>query len=128
MLGASLQSNRAQLPAPALPEIPDPDFKIQNGRIRQSVMSWCFKPMPMEQLIDACHKMGMPAMEGIDRKFYPRMRELGMKPAIVGSHGFSNGPVNPDNRAACVKALRDGIDVAVKYGSPNVITFTGMRD
>ncbi len=108
--------------------IPDEDYHIQNGRIRQSVMGWCFNPMPTKKLIAACHKMRMPAMEGIDRQHYPRIKELGMEIAIVGSHGFKTGPVNPDNHAECISKLRDGIDVAAEYGAKNVITFTGMRE
>src|SRR5688500_17045337 len=43
--------------APSFAVVPPADYKIQNGRIRHSVMGWCFNPMPTEQLIDACHKM-----------------------------------------------------------------------
>lgn len=107
-------------------DAPGADYRIQRGRIRQSVMAWCYD-VPDEDLIDACHRMGMPAMEGIDRSAYPRMRELGMKPAIVGSHGFSSGPADPDNLESCVEQLREAVDVAVEYDALNVITFTGMR-
>jgi hydroxypyruvate isomerase len=108
--------------------IPSPDYRIQNGRIRHSVMGWCFNPMPNGELIDACHKMGMTAAEGIDAKFYPKLRELGMKPSLISSHGFKDGPVNPAYHANCLKKLREGIDLAVEFGSPGVITFTGMRE
>jgi hydroxypyruvate isomerase len=90
-------------------------------------MGWCYNPIPTEELIEACHRMGMPAMEGINRKHYPKLRELGMTPAIVGAHGFKTGPLDPDNHALCIEKLREGIDVAAEYGSQNVITFTGMR-
>jgi len=113
------------VPAPA--DVPGADYKIQHGRIRHSVMSWCFKPMPMEQLIDACQAMGMTAMEGIDKAFYPEMRKRGMKPSLVGSHGFKDGPSSRENHAACIAKMREGIDLAVEYGAPGVITFTGMR-
>jgi hydroxypyruvate isomerase len=110
------------------PGVPPEDYRIQNGRIKQSVMGWCFEPMPMETLIEACHRMGMPAMEGIDKKYYPRLRELGMTPAIVGSHGFKKGPFNRENHAFCIEKLREGIDLAAEFASPNVITFTGYRE
>lgn len=114
---------------PLIPkDVPREDYRIQNGRIRQSVMAWCFNPMPMEQLIAACHRMGMPAMEGIDRKYYPRIRELGMSIALVGSHGFRRGPLNREHHAECIAKLNEGIDVAVQCGAPSVITFTGMRE
>ena len=108
-------------------DAPDDTYRISRRRIRQSVMGWCYNPMPTEQLIDACHRMGMPAIEGINAKFYPRVRELGMKIGIVGSHGFQKGPANRENLAFCIQRLREGIDLAAKYGSSNVITFTGMR-
>ena len=113
---------------PAAADVPGTDYRIANGRIRQSVMSWCYNPMPMEELITACHRMGMPAMEGIDRQYYPQIRKLGMSIALVGSHGFGAGPFSRDNHAMCVAKLREGIDVAVKYQAPSVITFTGMRE
>lgn len=114
--------------APSSAVVPPADYKIQNGRIRHSVMGWCFNPMPTEQLIDACHKMGMTAMEGIDKKFYPNLRERGMKVSLTGSHGFTNGPANRANHAEVIAKLREGIDLAVEFGAPGVITFTGMRE
>jgi hydroxypyruvate isomerase len=113
--------------ADAKPEIPPEDFRIQNGRIRQSVMGWCFK-MPTGELIDACHRLGMPAMEGINAKFYPKLREKKMVPAIVGSHGLKKGPLNSDHHAMCIEKMRAGIDKAAEFGSPGVIVFTGMRE
>ena len=103
------------------------DYRIEQGRIRHSVMGWCFNPMPTGELIEACHRMGMTAMEGIARDFYPKLRELGMNVSLVGAHGFAKGPLDPENRAFCIDKLREGIDVAVQFGCPNVITFTGMR-
>jgi len=116
----------AAAPTPEL--VPPPDYRIQQGRIRHSVMGWCFNPMPTEQLMGACHGMGMTAMEGIDARHYPRLRELGMKPSLIGSHGFTNGPANRANHDECIARLRAGIDLAIEYGAPGVITFTGMRE
>lgn len=90
-------------------------------------MGWCFNPIPTAELMDACKAMGMTAMEGISSSHYPRLRELGMKPSLVGSHGFRDGPTSPANHANCIAKLREGIDLAVQFGAPAVITFTGMR-
>ncbi|NUQ66392.1 MAG: TIM barrel protein [Pirellulales bacterium] len=124
--GAAIAPGNIQ--AAEKPAVPPKDYRIQNGRIRQSVMGWCFDPMPTEELIEACHRMGMPAMEGIDKKHYPRLRELGMTPGIVGSHGFQKGPFHRDNHAFCIEKLREGIRTAAEFGSPNVICFTGYRE
>ena len=107
---------------------PGIDYKVSKGRLKQSVMGWCFKPMPMPQLIEAGAKMGLSAIEGIDKKHYPLARKHGLGISIVGSHGFAKGPVNPKNHEFCIQKLREGIDTAVKWDSPGVITFTGMRE
>ena len=105
----------------------DPSFKIKNGRIRQSIMGWTFKPMTAEELAGHCKDLGMPAMEGVSPKAYPYIRKLGLKIALTGSHSFRKGPCDPANRDHCIQALREGIDRAVAFDCPSVITFTGMR-
>jgi hydroxypyruvate isomerase len=97
------------------------------SRIRQSVMGWCFKPMDMLELAGHCKRIGFEAIEGISASLYPQVTELGLNISLVGSHGFSTGPVDPENHAEVEAKLRESIDVAVKFGAPNVITFTGMR-
>jgi len=105
----------------------EPDYKIQKGRIRQSIMGWTFDPMPTPDLARLCREIGLVAMEGIDRKHYPMVRELGLQISLVGSHGFAKGPIRRENHAEVIRALREGVDAAVAFGSDKVITFTGMR-
>lgn len=97
-------------------------------RIRQSIMGWCFKPMEMLDLARHCKRIGLEAMEGVSASLYPEITSMGLKISLVGSHGFQNGPLNPENHAEVEKKLRNGIDLAVKYNAPNVITFTGMAE
>lgn len=104
------------------------NFQITNGRIRQSVMGWCFKPMKATQLAKHCREIGLEAIEGISASDYPAVRELGLKISLVGSHGFKAGPFNQKNHAMCREKLRSAIDLAVEVGCPSVITFTGMRE
>ena len=99
---------------------------VENNRIRQSVMAWCFKPMPAEELAKHCQAMGMPAIEGLDIKLYPKMRELGLDIALVGSHGFKTGMCNPDQHEECLNILEERINLAADQGYKRVITFTGM--
>jgi hydroxypyruvate isomerase len=103
-----------------------PDFRIRRGRIRQSVMGWCYNPMPVPQLIELCVATGVPGIEGIDRKFYPEARARGLEISLVSSHGFAVGPVDRGNHPECTAKLKEAIDVAVKFGAKSVITFTGM--
>ncbi len=106
----------------------EPDFKIRNARIRQSVMGWCFNPMPAEELARHCREIGLEAIEGIGAEHYPAVRKLGLKISLVSSHGFARGPFNRDNHEFCLTKLRASIDLAVEHQCENVITFTGMRE
>ena len=103
-------------------------FKIKNGRIRQSIMGWCFNPMPTMELAKHCKEIGLEAMEGIDAKHYPAVRELGLKISLVsGGHGFRNGPCDPKNTETVINGIKKGIDLAAEIGTKSVITFTGMK-
>ena len=108
-------------------DVPPEDYRIEHGRIKQSVYGWCFQPLPEEQLIRACHRMGVTGMD-VDVQSYPLLRELGMHVTMVSSHGFGRGPLSRENHAFCVEQLRKSIDIAVQWGSRQVITFTGMRE
>ncbi|QDT08551.1 TIM barrel protein [Stieleria marina] len=101
--------------------------KTSSGKVRQSVMGWCFKPMDAVTLAKHCKQIGIEAIEGISATDYDAVTKLGLKISLVGSHGFAKGPLDPENHAEVEKKLRDGIDLAVKYNVSNVITFTGMR-
>jgi hydroxypyruvate isomerase len=105
----------------------DPRYRIRNAGIRHSLMGWCFKPMDTLELARHAKEIGLVGIEGIDRKFYPDVRKLGLEISLVGSHGFAHGPCNPDYRDEVVTKLEDAIDVAAQVGSRKVITFTGMR-
>ena len=105
----------------------DSDAQDTGGRVRQSVMGWCFKPMDTIALAKHCKQIGLEAMEGIPSDQYGAVTDLGLKISLVSSHGFAKGPLDPENHAEVEKKLRSGIDLAVQYGAPNVITFTGMQ-
>jgi len=120
---AATATSHAQLPRAEL----NPNFKVNKGRIRQSVMGWCFKPMPALELAKHCKAIGFEAMEGVPAQDYPAIRKLGLKISLVGSHGFKKGPFSRANHEYCVERLKAGIDLAVEVDCPSVITFTGMR-
>lgn len=123
--GAALSSSAfSQLPA----EDAAPDFVVRNARIKQSIMGWCFSPMPVPELARHCKSIGLVAMEGIGREHYPLVRKLGLSISLVGSHGFRTGPFNRAHHEEVLAKLREAIDVAVDVHCDKVITFTGMRE
>ena len=115
---------RAQLPRSAA----DPNFTIQNGNIRQSIMGWCFRDhFDAVTLAKHCKEIGLVAMEGIPRESYPEVKKMGLEISLVSSHGFAKGPCDPEHFDYAVAELEKGIEVAKEVGAPSVITFTGMR-
>jgi hydroxypyruvate isomerase len=119
----SAEVTHAQLPR----EAADVTFKVKNGRIRQSVMGWCFNPMKADVLAKHCKEIGLVAIEGIPREAYKPAKELGLEISLVSSHGFAQGPCNPKFHAEVIAKLTDAIEVAESVGASRVITFTGMR-
>ena len=106
----------------------DSDFIITKGRIRQSVMGWCFKPMSALELAKHCKAIGLEAMEGVSKEDYSAIHKMGLKISLVsGGHGFKKGPCVASNRELVIENLKKGIDLAAKIGTKSVITFTGMR-
>ncbi len=123
---ATTSSCLAQSPA-AQQEQPSASESKRVGRIRQSVMGWCFNPMPAEELAALGKRLGLVAIEGINVASYPAVKKIGLDISLVGSHGFAKGPIDTANHSEVESSLRKAIDTAVEFNSPNVITFTGMR-
>jgi hydroxypyruvate isomerase len=122
--GTLAGSVRAQTPRDAA----DPAFVVKNGNIRQSIMGWCFNQhFDALTLAKHCKEIGLVAMEGIGREFYPEVKKLGLEISLVSSHGFAKGPCDPRHFDFAVAELEKAIDVAAEFGCKKVITFTGMR-
>lgn len=112
----------------ALPPVDLQDSnRPRKNRIKQSVVPWCFKPMPVEELIKASATLGLASVELVDVKHWPLIKELGMNIAIAGSHGFAKGFAQKDQWAECHKILRERIEQCAAAGVERVITFSGFR-
>jgi len=102
-------------------------FRVKNGRINQSVVPWCFNPMPPEELVHHGAALGLRSIELIDPKHWPLIKELGMTVAIAGSHGFAKGFAHKAEWAECQAKLRERIEQCAAAGVERVITFSGCR-
>ena len=80
--GAALLSARASFADD------DPNWKIEKGRIKQSVVPWCFKNVPVdgekisineEELAIASAKLGLKSVELCDPKHWPMLKKLPSK-------------------------------------------------
>jgi hydroxypyruvate isomerase len=106
---------------------PSADWKVTSGRVKQSVVHWCFNPMEVETLARASSQMGLRSVELVDPKYWPLLKELGLACAISSSHGFVKGFNHVENHAECLEKLTASIDATSAAGFPSVITFSGMR-
>src|SRR5258708_1296593 len=97
------------------------------GRIQQSVVTWCFRPMPVPELAEHAATIGLASVELCDPEHWPRLRELGLTCAIAGSHGFAKGFAHPEEHEECLALLRRRIAQCAEFGVERVITFSGFR-
>jgi len=105
----------------------DVRYKAKNGRINQSVIHWCFKPMPVEELAAHAAGMGLKSVELVGPEYWPALKKLGLVCAITPSHGFAKGFAHTEEHAECLAILRKRIDESAEAGFPNIITFSGFR-
>lgn len=113
-------SARAAEPVPA-------DWKITNGKLKQSVVHWCFNPMSVESLAAAAARLGIASVELVSPHEWPTLKKHGLTCAIAGSHGFAKGFAHVEEHAECLVALEKSIAAAAEFGCPSVITFSGFR-
>ncbi|MDQ3623080.1 MAG: sugar phosphate isomerase/epimerase [Verrucomicrobiota bacterium] len=99
----------------------------RRGRIKQSVVPWCFKPMPVEELAKHAAELRMASVELCDPKSWPQLKELGLTCAIAGSHGFAKGFAHKEEWDECLGILRKRIEECAAAGVGRVITFSGFR-
>jgi hydroxypyruvate isomerase len=116
----------------AEPRLDEPAAK--NGRIKQSIVHWCFAPhWEPEALVGVARRLGCRSIELIDPKYFPLLKDNGLACAIGtidigGDPPFTKGFNNPEYHGRVIKATRDAIDACAAHGFPNVIAFTGMAE
>jgi hydroxypyruvate isomerase len=104
------------------------------GRIRQSIVHWCFADhWDVPRMIQVAKGLGCGSIELIEPKYFPLLKDAGLECAIgtidmAPEPPFTQGFNNPKHRARILKATRDAIDACAEYGYKNVICFTGMSD
>ncbi len=108
--------------------------RIKNGRIKQSIVQWCFAPhWDVPQLIKVARQLGCGSIELLEPKYYPLLKAAGLQCAIGTidmnpDPPFVKGFNNPKYRTQVQKATRDAIDACAEFGYKNVICFTGMAE
>src|SRR5438094_5250640 len=125
--GAVAVGAAATLPNLIRAKAPEGAYRVKNNRINQSVILWCFKPMPVEELAAHAAQMGLKSVELVTPDYWPMLKKLGLICAMTPSHGFGKGFAHKEEHAECLEVLRKRIDDSAEAGFPSVITFSGFR-
>jgi hydroxypyruvate isomerase len=123
----TLAGGAAALGASAAPAADAP--VARNGRVKQSIVQWCFaKYWNVEQLCAQAKRLGCLSVELVPPADWPTLKKHGLVCAIAGSHGFEKGMNNPKYQEMCIDKMRKAVDACAEAGYPSVITFTGFRE
>src|SRR5207248_7825907 len=107
--GAMALGAASSLPQLSLARDEASTYKAKNGRINQSVIHWCFKPMAVEELAEHAARMGLKSVELVTPEYWPALKKLGLLCAITPSHGFTKGFAHTEEHAECLAVLRKRI-------------------
>jgi hydroxypyruvate isomerase len=111
-----------------------PAKAVTNGRIKQSIVHWCFEShWDVPRTVQIANQLGCGSIELIAPKFFPLLKENGLDCAIgtidmAPDPPFVKGFNNPKYRAQVLQATRDAIDACAAHGFKRVISFTGMSE
>jgi hydroxypyruvate isomerase len=102
---------------------------VKNGRLKQSVCRWCYAKIPLPELCKAVAEMGLTAIDLIDEKDWPVLKEHGLICSMGWQTGgdIPNGLNDPANHDLIVNGLVGALPRAAKAGVPNLIAFFGNK-
>jgi hydroxypyruvate isomerase len=102
---------------------------IKNGRLKQSIVHWCFQDhWDVEKTCQVAKQLGVQSIEIVGPEHWPTLKKYGLTCAMAPSHGFERGFNNPKHWDECIGVLDKRIDECADAGVPMVITFTGYRE
>ena len=107
---------------------------IRNGRVKQSICSWCFtsagEKWSLDKLCEVARGFGVTSIELISPDHFGTLKKHGLKCAIASNTmpgGFRTGFNNPKFHDELVERTTRVIDACAEFGAPNVIAFTGYK-
>ena len=113
---------------------PAPDLVAARGRIRQSIVQWCFgqfgERWSVEQTCRVARELGCHSVELVTPEHFATLGRYGLTCAIAqidmgSAPPFLRGFNNPEHWPRVIGATREAIDAASAFGAPNVVCFMG---
>ncbi len=97
--------------------------------IKQSVSAWCFADiMTPEVLADTLVDIGYAGVDLVDQEHWPLFKEHGLAIAAVNGHrSIEEGLNRRENHDRIEREITANLDLAARWGIPNLIVFSGNR-
>jgi hydroxypyruvate isomerase len=121
--------------ATGTPALAAQETAVVNGRIKQSIVFWCFnvsgEKWDVERTCQVAKQLGVPSIEIIAPEHWPTLKKHGLTCAIApnGMPGapFMRGFNNPKYHDEVIASTSKMIDDCADAGVPSVIAFTGYK-
>lgn len=134
LLGAAVMS-AALAPAAGELAVAADGPAATKGRIKQSIVYWCFNiagdKWDIEQTCKIAKDLGCVSVEIVEPKYWDTLKKHGLVCAIApnGMPGapFMKGFNNPKYHDEVIARTKEVIDACATYGFPSVIAFTGYK-
>ncbi|HLZ56459.1 MAG TPA: TIM barrel protein [Ktedonosporobacter sp.] len=98
--------------------------------LKQSFAWWCFArgDMTAERLVRLTAEIGYEAVELVGQEYWPLIKAHGLTIASInGQSSIEAGFNRREHHARLEQEVRDRIALAVQWGIPNLIVFSGNR-
>ena len=102
-----------------------------SNAIKQSAAWWCFVPgkMTPEAFVRTVADIGYAAVELVPLEYWQLVKDYGLAIASHNGHAsLTEGLNRRENHAAIAQEIRSNLQLAVRWGIPNLICFSGIRN
>jgi hydroxypyruvate isomerase len=107
---------------------------IMNGRVKQSICSWCFmsagEKWSLDRLCEVAKELGVTSIELLAPDQFATLKRHGLTCAIASNTmpgSFKTGFNNTRYHDELAERTSKVIDACAEFGCPNVIAFTGYK-
>ncbi len=97
--------------------------------IKQSVAWWCYKDLSPEDLLRKAADIGYRGVDLVEQEYWPMVKAYGLEIAAVSGHqSLADGLNRRENHARIESEIGANLELAVQWGIPNLICFSGNRN
>lgn len=109
---------------------PEPGTFVLKGNINHSVCQWCYKDLPLEELVKSAKAMGIKSVELLNADQWNVALKHGLTCAMAYASpvGLNKGFNDPSLHEQFLKDYTANIPKAADAGLKNVICFSGNRN